>query len=168
MSSPSDAPTAPPAARADRFASFQAQLASAGLRHALTEILMASDYRYIGIFRFADGMASAVVHYDRQNPEVLETSEVLDTATYCCYVRDSQGAFTTADALQDPRLDAHPARTAVRAYCGVPIMDESGAILGTLCHYDDVPRDPRQIDLELMIQVAAFLARDHSLPSYRR
>ncbi|HEY6135706.1 MAG TPA: GAF domain-containing protein [Rubrivivax sp.] len=168
MISLSDTTAAPARVPAERFATFQTRLDSAGLRHALSDILMATDYRYIGIFRFDNGMANSVVHYDRQNPEVLDTSEVLDTATYCCYVRDSQGAFTTADALQDPRLGAHPARGAVRAYCGVPIMDDAGAILGTLCHYDDVPRDPRQIDLELMIQVAAFLARDHTLPAYRR
>ena len=45
-------------------------------------------------------------------------------------------------------------------------MDASGEILGTLCHYDLVPRNPEQIDLELIIQVASALAQGGHVPPY--
>lgn len=150
------------------FARYEAVLASAGLRASLAYLLEQTDYRFIGIFRFEDGKANAAVHYDREHPEVLFAQEVPDTATYCCYVRDARGAFTTADAMLDARLADHPARAAVAAYCGVPVMDAEGVLLGTLCHYDIVPRDPAQVDLDLMLQVASALAQRGLVPAYPR
>ena len=150
------------------FSEFESTLRASGLREALAGLLRRTDYRFIGIFRFADGKANAAVHYDRENPQVLRAQEVPDTATYCCYVRDSRGVFMTAHAMEDRRTEGHPAREAVPAYCGVPLMDPEGAILGTLCHYDVVPRDPEQIDLPLVIEVASLLARNGLVPPYPR
>ena len=41
-------------------------------------------------------------------------------------------------------------------------MTPEGEILGTLCYYDQVPRDPAQLDLELMLRVASSLAQQIS------
>jgi hypothetical protein len=79
-------------------------------KHCL--LLRLSQFRFIGLFRFEAGRANAVVHVDRENPDVLTAREVPDTVTYRCYVRDSRGAFTTANAMLDPRLDNHAAREA--------------------------------------------------------
>ena len=103
--------------------------------------------------------------FDRENPLVETTDDVPDTATYCCYVREQGAPFKTRNALLDERLTAHAARETVLTYCGVPIMDSEGTILGTLCHYDLVPRDPEQIDLELMLMVASYLANNGLVPS---
>ncbi len=150
----------------EAFRQFEAVLEREGIRAGLAKVLERTNYRYIGIFRFEGGKANAAVHYDRLNPDVLTAQEVPDTATYCCYVRDSRGAFTTANAMTDPRLNAHPAREVVLSYCGVPVMDSEGTMLGTLCHYDLVPRDPEQIDLELVLQVASALAQRNAVPPY--
>jgi GAF domain-containing protein len=106
------------------------------------------------------------VHVDRENPDELRSAEVPDTATYCCYVRDARGIFTTANALLDERLATHAARGDILAYCGVPVMDAEGQLLGTLCHYDVVPRDPQQLDLALLIEAASTLARGAHVPPY--
>ena len=148
------------------FDQFARILACSGVREALAYVLSLSDYRFIGIFRFRDGKANAAIHYDRENPDILFASEVPDTATYCCYVRDSNGVFTTANSLTDPRLTDHPARSTVLSYCGVPVIDPTGHLLGTLCHYDVVPRDPAQLDLELLIQVASALQQGDHVPPY--
>jgi GAF domain-containing protein len=148
------------------FAAFSAILNAFGTRQALTYLLSRTNYRFIGIFRFESAMAAAAVHYDRENPATLRTQEVPDTATYCCLVRNSKGLFTTANAMLDPRIEKHPAREVVLAYCGVPIMDAEGTLLGTLCHYDLAPRDPAQIDIELMLQVASTLAQGDHVPPY--
>jgi GAF domain-containing protein len=155
-----------PLPTSDAFEQFSSTLHSSGLREALRFLLEQTDYRFIGIFRFKDGMARAVVHYDREHPEQLTTEAVPDTATYCCYVRDSSGSFTTVDALEDARTADHPARESIRAYCGVPVITPEGELLGTLCHYDEAPRDPSQIDFELMLQVCALLARSGTVPAY--
>ena len=106
------------------------------------------------------------MHYDRLNPTLLRVQAVPDTATYCRSERDSKGVFMTAHALLDPRTTGHPARETVPAYCGVPVMDAFGEILGTLCHYDVVPRDPEQVNIELIIQVASALAQGGHIPPY--
>jgi GAF domain-containing protein len=151
---------------ADAFAQFSQKLHASGLREALSYLLHLTDFRFIGIFRFRDGMATAAAHVDRENPAELRTAEVADSATYCCYVHNGRQAFTTLDAMADPRLLAHVARAAVRAYAGVPVMDSEGTVLGTLCHYDVVPRDPAQVDLGLMLEVASALAYGGHVPPY--
>ncbi len=149
------------------FADFAVTHRGEGLRLALAQLLELTDYRFIGIWRFEDGKANAVVHYDRENPEVTSASEVPDTATYCCFVRASGEPFKTPNALVDERLMQHPAREKVLTYCGVPVMDSFGNIMGTLCHYDVVPRDPEQIDIPLMLSVSSYLALGGHVPPYK-
>ncbi len=149
-----------------RFSAFTSILRSSGLRAALADLLAPTDYRFIAIFRFQGDRANAAVYYDRENPHVLTTDEVPASATYCSFARNDRGAFVTADAMQDERLAGHVAREHVRAYCGVPIMTPEGEILGTLCHYDLVPRDPSQIDLALMCEVASALEQGRHVPPY--
>jgi GAF domain-containing protein len=148
------------------FETFRTTLRSQGVRQSLAYLVGLTDYRFIGIWRFQHGHANAAVHYDRDNPTVLRAKEVPDSATFCCYVRDSRGVFKTAHALLDPRTEGHPARESVPAYCGVPVLDPEGHLMGTLCHYDLVPRDPEQVNLELMIQVASTLAYGGYVPPY--
>lgn len=160
-------PEVAPALDTERaFAEFERTLHAHGARAALAYLVGLTSYRFIGIFRFSEGMANAAIHYDRENPEILHIDEVPDTATYCCYVRDTRGAFTTVDSLHDRRLAEHPKRAAVRAYCGVPVMDSEGVLLGTLCHYDVVPRAADQLDLLLLLQAASTLARGGHVPPY--
>ena len=123
-------PTGPNASTALHVERFTDILAASGAREALAYVVGLSNYRFIGIFRFKNGRANAAIHYDRENPEVMSATEVPDTATYCCYVRDSKGIFTTVDASSDGRLTQHPARDAILAYCGVPILEPDGHLLG--------------------------------------
>lgn len=150
----------------ESFDTFAAILHGRGVRESLAYLVGLTDYRFIGIWRFRDGRANAAVYYDRENPALLHAQEVPDTATYCCYVRNSKGVFMTAHALLDSRTAGHPAREAVPAYCGVPVMNEFGEIMGTLCHYDLVPRDPEQVNIELIVQVASALAQGGHVPPY--
>jgi GAF domain-containing protein len=154
------------AERRQAFERFSRVLGKAGVRAALADLLSLTDYRFIGIFRFRDGKATAAVHVDRAHPDVLRCAEVPESATYCCYVKDARGAFVKSNALQDPRLTEHPARDAVPAYCGVPVMDPEGVLLGTLCLYDVVPREPEHVDLALLMEVASALAYGGHVPSY--
>ena len=154
------------ATTAASFQTFQDAFHADGLRAALSELLKLTDYRFIGIWRFQDGRSAAAVHYDRENPVETTAAEVPECATYCTLVRDARAPFMTADALLDPRLAGHPARDVVLTYCGMPLMDSAGTVLGTLCHYDLVPRDPEQINIELMLMVSSFLALNGLVPAY--
>ena len=148
------------------FNVFASLMATDGIRAALYSVLRKSDYRFISIFRFKDGKATSSVHVDRNDLNARQAAEVADTATYCCYVRNSDRPFATADATTDSRTADHPAREVVRSYVGIPIFEPEGGFIGTLCHYDLVPRDPRQLDLELLLQVSSALARSGEVPPY--
>jgi GAF domain-containing protein len=145
---------------------FSRILDADGARDALAFLLSRSAYRFIAVFRFKDGWSTAALFVDRENPDVRATAEVPETATYCCQVRDGKAIFTTADALADPRLTLHTAREAIRAYHGIPILTPEGEMVGTLCHYDVEPRDPRQLSIELLLQVANLLQRGGHIPPY--
>ena len=166
MTNASPSVPAPAVPTDEAFAAFELALQRGGARAALIYLAGLTSYRFIGLFRFSGGMANAAIHFDRENPEVTRIDAVPEAATYCCFVRDQKGSFTTVDALQDPRLAEHVARNAVRAYCGVPVMDAEGVLLGTLCHYDVVPRNADELDVALLLQAASALARGHHVPPY--
>ena len=163
FTAPGPAPAVP---TAEAFAAFERALHGSGARAALAYLVSLTRYRFIGTFRFSGGMANAAIHYDRENPDLTRIDAVPESATYCCFVRDSKGSFTTVDALEDPRLAQHVARDAVRAYCGVPVMDAEGRLLGTLCHYDQVPRNADELDMPLLLQAASALALGGHVPPY--
>jgi GAF domain-containing protein len=149
-----------------RFNAFLATMQRAGLRAALADLLETTEYRFIAIFRFRGDRANASVFFDRENPGILTLDDVPASATYCTFARGARSAFVTEDAMEDERLVGHVAREHVRAYAGVPILTPEGEILGTLCHYDLVPRDPSQIDLALMCEVASALEQGGLVPPY--
>lgn len=150
----------------EKFEKFNGILDGEGIRASLVYLLGLTDYRFISIFRFDANKVRSVVHYDVEAPQVLETAEEAIDSTYCCYVRDTQGLFTTANAFLDDRLGDHAKRATLPAYCGFPVMDPDGRVEGTLCHYDVVPRDPGQIDMELMLLVCSALQRGGKIPAY--
>ena len=148
------------------FKVFTNLLASDGVRAAMYSLLRRTDYRFIAIFRFQGGKAASVVYVDRENLNDLASGEVSDTATYCGFVRDANGAFVTADAMKDLRVTEHIARDVVRAYCGLPLVAADGTFIGTLCHYDLAPRDPEQLDPVLLVRAAAALVASGTIPAY--
>jgi GAF domain-containing protein len=148
------------------FRQFSDIASQEGLRSALAYLLGLTEYRYIAIFRRQGDKATAVTYYDREHPDVTTIDEVPAAATYCQLAIESRAPFVTADALEDTRLESHPARQAVQAYSGVPLMTPEGEVLGTLCQYDEVPRDPEQVDLELMVVVASAIEQRGLVPHY--
>ena len=150
----------------EAYVAFQAVLSNGGLRDALVYLVGLSAYRFIAIFRFDQGMANAAVYYDREDPEQRHAAEVPEGATYCSLVRDSRGAFATADAAADCALRGHIAKDTVAAYCGIPIMTPEGEVLGTLCQYDLVPRDPESLELELLVRAASAIERSGKIRPY--
>lgn len=148
------------------FNVFAKLLNSSGIRPALYSVLRQSDFRFISIFRFNEGMATSSVHVDREDLAVTQAAEVPETATYCHYVRDTQRAFVTADAASDARTENHPSKDVVRSYCGMPILEPNGTLVGVLCLHDLVPREPEKLNLDLLLQVSNALASPGLVPPY--
>lgn len=119
---------------------FNALLNTDGIRAARYALLRQSDYRVIGILRFKEGEARSVVHVDRQS--LGGERRRLGHDGLLLVRSQERGAF-----LYHPRL-------------------HRSSFLGTLCHYDLEPRDPEQLDLQLLRQVGNVLGRSGLVPEY--
>ncbi|MET0705396.1 MAG: EAL domain-containing protein [Tardiphaga sp.] len=66
-------------------------------------------------------------------------------------------ALVVEDATRDPRFNANPLVTqadGIRFYAGIPLLDEAGLGLGTLCVVDTVPRQISEEDLATLRDLA--------------
>lgn len=68
------------------------------------------------------------------------------------------GSFTTADTGSDRRLDGHKYQGVLLAYTGVAVLDQRGALYGTLCHFDAIERQLSDENFDLLQQAARLLA----------
>src|SRR4051812_48963635 len=69
-------------------------------------------------------------------------SHVPDELSFCAYVVAMGATLEVPDAAEHPVFCDNPAvqAGAIRAYLGVPLLDEDGFILGSLGVFDDEPR----------------------------
>jgi hypothetical protein len=133
---------------------FTRALETDGLRTALYTLLRKSDYRYATLFRFDGQTNHAVVHVDRQQLQVELPTDFPIAQSYCQFVLDQKAPFLTIAASTDPATVGHPKREVFQAYCGLPICDPQGHVVGSICYYDEASRQPRQLDLELLLHAA--------------
>ena len=141
----------------------KAMVARGDVRQALIYLNRQSGYRFTSLYRFDGQTLRNVEFYDHDRPDLARTDDIAVMASYCVFVRDSGGAFYTPDSLEDRRLEGHPKRPQVRAYCGVPLVDDRGRVFGTVCHFDFAPLPFKPADLELLESVAPSLQRGASL-----
>lgn len=136
---------------------LRAILTSEGIRAALIYLNGLSNYRFTSLYRFDRDTLSNLYFFDRENPQVLSTDSIPVLASYCVFVRERATPFLVADSLKDERIGGHEARPVIRSYCGVPMVDESGSMFGSVCHYDYDPRASDGSELHLLEVVAPML-----------
>ena len=148
-----------PPALADPTALVAAALAAGGVSAALAALNALTPFRYTALYRFDATHARNLHFFDRENPAAPDPGDDIPlTATYCVYVRRANRPFVLADALADIRADGHPAQKEVRAYCGVPVQDAGGRVVGSLCHFDHRPVPDADAAADLTEAVAPLLA----------
>lgn len=126
---------------------------------ALTELAAALVGTPVALISLVDG--------DRlwfKSRHGMDVREVPRDISFCGHVVADGVALVVDDAAQDPRFHDNPlvvGEPHVRFYAGVPIADDAGQVLGSLCAVDRLPREitPAQLHgLELLAgQVAALL-----------
>jgi len=137
--------------RADRevLDSVSVVLDTAGVHAALAVLNARVPHRFTGVYRVDAPSLRSIRLFDRENPRLEVGSDVPLRETYCSLVAVGEAPFATDDARDDARLVAHPARTTVIAYCGVPLGD-----IGTLCHFDLRPQPVPSDEIPLLAAVA--------------
>jgi diguanylate cyclase (GGDEF)-like protein len=80
-------------------------------------------------------------------------SDVPDELSFCAYVVAMRAPLEIPDALEHPVFARNPAVVAggIRAYLGVPLIDEDGYVLGSLGVFDDSPRSFTAGEVEMLL-----------------
>lgn len=132
-------------------------IAVGDLRGALRFLNDQTPHRFTGLYVFEDPTLSNLQIIDKQDPDSESLPDVPVTATYCAFTRSTGGPLAIRDARREDRWTDHPARDEIISYCGVPLVDDQGAIFGTICHYDYGPVEISPENVELLEAVSALL-----------
>jgi hypothetical protein len=100
----------------------------------------ATHYRFTGVNRFEGRIVKSVLLFDRRNPHLRIGADVPWRDSYCRLTAEDGGSCQIDNASADIRLTNHSAREIVQSYIGVLLRTPGGKPLGTLCHFDFVPR----------------------------
>lgn len=150
------------------IAHLRALLLRHGMRPMLVFLNGLSQFRFSAVTQIEDGIQRTVCYYDREDPRPDTLPDIPESASYCQYVKARGDVFTVSDALHEPVLQTHSARNEVRAYCGVPLCDRDGSVLGTVCHFHDQPLQIGDRDSELLKAAAVLIAEHNALPPRAR
>lgn len=134
-----------------------------GLRPMLVFLNGLSAFRFSAITRFDKGKLETVCYYDREDPRADALPAVPQEASYCQFVKARRDIFPVPDSQLEPCLGVHPARDAVRAYCGAPLYDAEGNVIGSICHFNIDPLQVAARDGELLTAAAALLMEHNAL-----
>lgn len=138
---------------------FSRTLDKEGLRDALYSLLRKTDYRYATLFRFDGSLNRAVIHLDRQNLAAELPAAFPIAQSYCQYVKDAARPFLTAAASQDEATVGHAKREVFQAYCGMPVLAPDGSLAGSVCYYDEEPRQLDEVHLALLLFAATQIEK---------
>lgn len=137
------------------------------LRHGLRPMLVflngMTSFRFSAVTRLENGVQKTVCYYDREDPRPDALPDIPESESYCQYVKARRDVFPVPDALHEPLLQTHPARNAVRSYCGVPLFDRDGNVLGTVCHFHVDPLEISERDSALLKAAAELLMQYDAL-----
>ena len=136
---------------------FAETLRTRGLWDAVAFLNATTEYRFTGIYRFVGGTLRNVVLVDRENPGIRAAPDVDASLSYCSLMRESGQPVQLEDATDDPRTLDHPSRDTVQAYCGIPLIDDQGQVIGSLCHFAEVPTLVFDEDLEVLLLLPRIL-----------
>lgn len=143
----------------DTLQQLRAHVRDSDLRGALALLNAHTAHRFTSLYRFDDETLRNVWFFDREHPERDTCDDIPVLASYCVFVRDGRATFRLEDAYADARVADHPRREEIRAYCGVPLIDDMGRMFGTVCHFDFQPRTISDENVALMEALAPMLRR---------
>lgn len=131
-----------------------------GMRAAIIFLNHLTDHRYTSVFIFDGPHGRHAFYYDRENAAQVTAPDTLVEMSYCIYVRKSASLFEVNDATTDERVGRdHPKKELIRSYCGIPLIDGYGNVLGSACHYDPNPKPTAPEDVELLEMFSRIVPR---------
>lgn len=128
-----------------------------GLEAGLRELNARVPHRYTGVYRFEGDLMRNLALVDKAGearPEHLAAVPFQDS--FCQYVL-REGEFRSGDTATDHRLDGHVYQGVLLSYHGVPVLDDSGQLFGSLCHFDPASKELNDTEFATMQRVARVI-----------
>lgn len=148
----------------DRLLALRASGLGRGTHQAAFEPLLALATRLLGAPVGLVSVVDAGAQHFSAELGLREPGEELGgtplSHSFCQHVVIDDEPLVVADARLDDRLAGHPAITdlGVIAYCGVPIRDGEGHVLGSFCAIDTTEHAWSDDDVEVLRTLAAAVA----------
>lgn len=139
--------------------SFEKVLEQDGVQAGIEFLNARVPHRYTCVFELKGDMLKSRYVYDklhRITPDALKEVKLKDS--FCQFVlRD--GIFATFSSSHDERVEDVKAAEKFDAYVGVPLMNKSGELVGTLCHIDASALDLPGEEFLILENAALLLPR---------
>jgi GAF domain-containing protein len=126
----------------------------AGLRYLNRRV----EHRCTAIYRLEAMTVRNMYLYDRQGSLLPEALGVVPLGDSFCQHAIREGSFLSDDTRADSRVDGSPFKGVVVAYHGIPLVDQSDQLFGTLCHFDFETRRLSDEEFEFLHQAARVLS----------
>jgi CheY-like chemotaxis protein len=99
-----------------------------------------SGYRYTAFLRLRTPALHSVWTFDREHPRFDRWPIGLGAgSTPCGAVLATRAPLVLEDAEDEPRLPAALRHVAMRAFAGVPLLDDEQRVVSILCHFSPTP-----------------------------
>jgi len=106
---------------------------------------------------FAGERLCNITFFDRENPDETSCEDIPVEASFCVFVRDTKKPFVTTDSENDRRLTSYPKRGIVNVTAAFRLLDRSGQMFGSICHFDLEPGEIAERDVETLEYMATVL-----------
>ena len=137
---------------------LQEVLDSQGLNAGLLFLNARVPHRYTAVYELSEAYLRRLGFIDKEGCPGLEFAEVPFKDSFC-ELAVRQAPMVVTDVVADPRLTDYPNPGQLMSYVGLPLSVRSGALYGTLCHYDTSPHPLSDAELAFLAQASELLLR---------
>lgn len=116
-------------------------------------------HRFTGVYRLEAGVMYNVYLHDKQGEIIPEFLKAVPLGESFCQFVLRDGHFCTSCTAKDERLDGHKYQGVLGAYYGVPLLDNTGSLWGTLCHFDEVDQELSDSEFAFLTKAAKILPK---------
>lgn len=122
------------------LSAFAETMRTGGIASGLSFLNARVPHRCTGVYQLEGMNIRSVYLYDRKGELLPESLGSVPLNESFCEHALRDGMFLTSDSSLDERVNGSLMKGVVIAYCGIPLLDRSGTLFGSLCHFDYVPR----------------------------
>ena len=129
-----------------------------GLHAALLLLNARVPHRYTAVYRLSEDYLRRLGFIDKKGGPGLDFADVPFKDSFC-ELAVRQAPMVVSDVVTDPRLVDYPNPGQLMSYVGLPLSVRSGALFGTLCHFDTSPHPLSDAELSFLEQASELLLR---------